>query len=78
MEQLNLIEKIREKEDERKVKIILTEYGKSKVNTIEKRINRINDAIKKSYTTEEKRRITNGVIELDNLIKFMIKEEEKN
>lgn len=77
MEKMNLIERTRNKQDERKVEIALTKYGREKLDIIEERIRKIEKALKEEYTNNEKDRLMNGIDELNKMVSFMIKEEEK-
>lgn len=77
MEKMNLIERTRNKQDERKVEIALTKYGREKLDIVEERIRKIEKALKEEYTNNEKDRLMNGIGELNKMVSFMIKEEEK-
>lgn len=77
MEKMNLIERTRNKQDERKVEIALTKYGREKLDIIEERIRKIEKALKEEYTNNEKDRLMNGIGELNKMVSFMIKEEKK-
>ncbi len=77
MEKMNLIERTRNKQDERKVEIALTKYGREKLDIVEERIRKIEKALKEEYTNNEKDRLMNGIDELNKMVSFMIKEEEK-
>ena len=77
MEKMNLIERTRNKQDERKVEIALTKYGREKLDIVEERIRKIEKALKNEYTNNEKDRLMNGIGELNKMVSFMIKEEEK-
>ena len=77
MEKMNLIERTRNKQDERKVEIALTKYGREKLDIVEERIRKIEKALKEEYTNNEKDRLMSGIGELNKMVSFMIKEEEK-
>lgn len=77
MEKMNLIERTRNKQDERKVEIALTKYGREKLDIVEERIRKIEKTLKNEYTNNEKDRLMNGIGELNKMVSFMIKEEEK-
>ena len=75
MEKMELIERTRAKNDERRVEIIITDKGKEKLKAIEKRMEKLREKINNGYDTQKKINLINGMRQLDDFINFLVEEE---
>ena len=75
MEKMELIERTRAKNDERRVEIIITDKGKEKLKALEKRMEKLREKINNGYDTQKKINLINGMRQLDDFINFLVEEE---
>lgn len=75
MESLELIEKVKSKDDERRVEIILTEKGKNKVKEIHKEVQRLRNSLNNKCDEVQRKQIVSGIKQLEKVLEFMCEEE---
>lgn len=76
MENLGLIEKVRAKDDERRVELVITRKGKEKLNKIQENMNELKQKIDDEYNEQRKKALINGMQQMNDLFDFMIEEEK--
>lgn len=75
MESSGLIEKVKAKDDERKVNLVLTELGKNKILEMRAEVNKYKARMDAEYTNENKKVFIDNMKKLEQLLDLVIEEE---
>lgn len=75
MESSGLIEKVRAKDDERKVNLVLTELGKNKILEMRAEVDKYKARMDAEYTNENKKVFIDNMKKLEQLLDLVIEEE---
>lgn len=75
MESSGLIEKVRAKDDERKVNLVLTELGKNKILEMRAEVNKYKARMDAEYTNENKKVFIDNMKKLEQLLDLVIEED---
>lgn len=75
MELSGLIEKVKAKDDERKVNLVLTELGKNKILEMRAEVNKYKARMDAEYTNENKKVFIDNMKKLEQLLDLVIEEE---
>ncbi|MBO5476706.1 MAG: winged helix-turn-helix transcriptional regulator [Clostridia bacterium] len=75
MEASGLIEKVRAKDDERRVELAITRKGQNMLDEIYLKMEILKKKINDSYDLKRKNILIQGMKEMDNLLEFMLEEE---
>lgn len=75
MESSGLIEKVRAKDDERKVNLVLTELGKNKILEMRAEVDKYKARMDAEYTNENKKVFIDNMKKLEQLLDLVIEED---
>ena len=75
MELSGLIEKVRAKDDERKVNLVLTELGKNKILEMRAEVDKYKARMDAEYTNENKKVFIDNMKKLEQLLDLVIEED---
>lgn len=75
MELSGLIEKVRAKDDERKINLVLTELGKNKILEMRAEVDKYKTRMDAEYTNENKKVFIDNMKKLEQLLDLVIEEE---
>lgn len=75
MESSGLIEKVKAKDDERKVNLVLTELGKNKILEMRAEVNKYKARMDAEYTNENKKVFIDNMKKLEQLLDLVIEED---
>jgi len=75
MESSGLIEKVRAKDDERKVNLVLTELGKNKILEMRAEVDKYKARMDAEYTNENKKVFIDDMKKLEQLLDLVIEED---
>ncbi|MBQ8380016.1 MAG: winged helix-turn-helix transcriptional regulator [Clostridia bacterium] len=75
MESSGLIEKVRAKDDERKVNLVLTELGKNKILEMRAEVDKYKARMDAEYTNENKKVFIDNMKKLEELLDLVIEED---
>ena len=75
MESSGLIEKVKAKDDERKVNLVLTELGKNKILEMRAEVDKYKSRMDAEYTNENKKVFIDNMKKLEQLLDLVIEEE---
>lgn len=75
MESSGLIEKVKAKDDERKVNLVLTELGKNKILEMRAEVDKYKARMDAEYTNENKKVFIDNMKKLEQLLDLVIEEE---
>lgn len=75
MELSGLIEKVRAKDDERKINLVLTELGKNKILEMRAEVDKYKTRMDAKYTNENKKVFIDNMKKLEQLLDLVIEED---
>ena len=75
MELSGLIEKVRAKDDERKINLVLTELGKNKILEMRAEVDKYKTRMDAEYTNENKKVFIDNMKKLEQLLDLVIEED---
>ena len=75
MESSGLIEKVKAKDDERKVNLVLTELGKNKILEMRDEVDKYKSRMDAEYTNENKKVFIDNMKKLEELLDLVIEED---
>lgn len=75
MESSGLIEKVKAKDDERKVNLVLTELGKNKILEMRAEVDKYKSRMDAEYTNENKKVFIDNMKKLEELLDLVIEED---
>ena len=75
MELSGLIEKVRAKDDERKINLVLTELGKNKILEMRAEVDKYKTRMDAEYTNENKKVFIDNMKKLEQLLDVVIEED---